>query len=178
MREAAAGPQALVEGVFAGVAERRMADVVHQGQGLDQILVQPQGPADRAGDRRHFLRVREPRAMVVAHVAGEDLHLPAQAAEGARMHDPVAVALERPAIRMLGLGMLAAPRIGAMQGITGQQHPLALGGGRNERAERGATSVREEGPGGILPASIADLPPVAEVSSWLGGGTALAEKPT
>ena len=55
-------------------------------------------------------RVRQPRAMVVAQLAGEDLRLGAQPAIGGAVHDAVAIALKRPAIRMLGLGMLAAGR--------------------------------------------------------------------
>jgi hypothetical protein len=43
--------------------------------------------------------------MVVAHVAGEDLRLMAQAAKGCAMDDAIAIALIRTSIRMPGLGM-------------------------------------------------------------------------
>jgi hypothetical protein len=129
VREPAVIGQALIERVLAGMSKRRMANVVKQGQRLDQVLVQPQRSADRASDRRHLMRVGQPRAVIVAHLAGEDLHLAAQAAERAAMHDPVAVALERPAIAMLRLGVPAAARVGAVHRIGRQQGRFTLGGG-------------------------------------------------
>ena len=44
--------QRLVERLLAGVAERRMAEVVAEPDRLGQVLVQPQRPGDDAGDRR------------------------------------------------------------------------------------------------------------------------------
>jgi len=45
-----------------GMAERRMAKVVGQRQRLRQILVEPQGAGDGAGDLRHLDRVGQPGA--------------------------------------------------------------------------------------------------------------------
>ena len=129
VRKAAVLTQALVERVLAGMAIGRVADIVKQGQGLDQVLIEPQGPADGARDRGDLVGVRKPRAVVVAHVAGEDLHLAAQAAKGRRMDNPVAVALVGPAIGVLGLRMLAATRGGARLRVAGEQGRFALGGG-------------------------------------------------
>ena len=81
-----------------------MPQIVGQRQGLDQIFVQSQRPADRAGDRGHLQRVRQPRAMVVAQLAGKDLRLRTQPAIRRTVDDAVAVALERAAVRMPRLG--------------------------------------------------------------------------
>ena len=105
--ESAVIAEAFVEHVFARVAEGRVAKVVGDSERFDEIFVEPQGAGDGAGDRRDFQRVREPRAMVVAHLAGEDLRLVAQAAEGGAVQDAVAVALVRSAIRMRRLGIAA-----------------------------------------------------------------------
>ena len=77
---------------------------------------------DNRGD---FQRVRQPGAVIVAQFAGEDLRLGAQPAIGRTMHDAVAVALKRTAIRMVGLRMLAPALIGAVHGVGGQQNRLA-----------------------------------------------------
>src|SRR5262245_4806873 len=97
-----------------------MADVVSEGESFDQILVEPQRATDGAGDGRDFERVRQSRAMVIAHAAGEDLSLVSQAAERAGMDDAVAVTLVWVAIRMRRLGMRAAGGIGGVHGIRRQ----------------------------------------------------------
>ncbi len=45
----ASAAQAVVEGLFSGVAERRMADVVGQRQRLSQFRVQPQSARPECG---------------------------------------------------------------------------------------------------------------------------------
>ena len=46
VRKAAIAPQALVERVFAGVAERRMTEVVNQAERFDEIFVQAKARAN------------------------------------------------------------------------------------------------------------------------------------
>ena len=75
------------------MAERRVADVVGQGDGFGQVFVQPQPAGDGAGDLRDFERVREPGAVVVVDAGDEDLRLAGHAAEGGAVDDPLAVAL-------------------------------------------------------------------------------------
>jgi hypothetical protein len=55
----------LVEFAFAGVAKRRMADIVCQGQSFRQFAVQPERGTDRARDLRDFERVRQAIAKMV-----------------------------------------------------------------------------------------------------------------
>ena len=103
--EAAERREALVERALAGVAERRMAEVVGQRQRLGEILVEAERAGERAGDLRHFERVGEPGAVMVALVEDEDLGLVLEAAEGGGMDDAVAVAAEGAAALAGGLGM-------------------------------------------------------------------------
>ena len=107
--EAAVDRQAVVERALAGVAERRMAEIVRQRQRLSQVLVEAERARQRAGDLRHFQRMREPRAVMVALVIDEDLRLVCEAAEGGRMDNAVAVAAEIVAGRARRLRHSAGP---------------------------------------------------------------------
>ena len=82
-----------VQNGFALVAERRMAEVVRERDGLGEIGVQPQRAGDVARDGGDFNRVRQPRAEVVAGAVEKNLRLVFQPAEGARVDHAVAVAL-------------------------------------------------------------------------------------
>src|SRR5262249_10481338 len=91
--------------LLAGVAERGMAEIVSQRQGLGEILVESECAADRARDLRHFEGVGLARSIVVALVIDKDLRLVRQPAERGRMDDAVAVALKRRAHRVLWFRM-------------------------------------------------------------------------
>ena len=72
----------LVQCALARVAERRMAEIVAEGDRLGEILVQLQRTRDGARDARDLQRVGQARAVVVALRLEEDLGLMFQAAEG------------------------------------------------------------------------------------------------
>jgi len=115
-----------VERLLAGMAERRVAEIVSERHGLAEILVEAQRAADGAGDLRHLKRMRQPRPVVITLVIDEDLRLVLQPAERRRMDDAVAVALERAARGILALGMqpaAALPRQGGVrrQGLASPQ---------------------------------------------------------
>jgi len=121
MFESAEIHHAFVQRVLAGVAERRMAEIMRETDGLGQILVQLQGVRNGARDLRDFDGVREPGSIQVAFVIDEHLGLVDQAAEGGGMHDAVAVALVfrticrlrfsiAPAARMLIVGRIGRQR--------------------------------------------------------------------
>ena len=74
-----------------------MAEVVRQRQRLGEILVEAERAGQRAGDLRHFERMGEPGAVMVALVEHEHLGLVLEAAEGGGMDHPVAIAAERAA---------------------------------------------------------------------------------
>ena len=117
----------LVERLLARVAERGVAEVVPERDRLGQILVQPQGPGDGAGDAGGLERVREPRAVVVALRVDEDLRLVLEAPERLAVDDPVAVALERrPEPAFLFLRMRTPARLVGAHGARGKPHLLLL----------------------------------------------------
>ena len=94
------------------MAERRMAEVVRQRQRFREVLVEPELPGQRAGDLRHFERMGQPGAIMVALVEHEDLGLVLEAAKGGGMDDPVAIAPKRAAGLARRLGITAAPGCG------------------------------------------------------------------
>jgi len=85
-----------------------VADVVYQRQRLGQIFIQAQRRGHRAGDLRDFDGVSQAVAEVVGKARREDLGLGFQAAKCARVDNAIAVALERVAVGVLGLGITAA----------------------------------------------------------------------
>ena len=119
--------QAGVQRFLSRVAKRRMPQVVRQGQRLDQVFVQPQGPAERAGDRGDFDRMGQSSAMIIACFAGKYLRLGAQSPIGGAMHDPIAITLKRTAVGMQRLGVLPPATGRAMHGVGRKQRALALG---------------------------------------------------
>ena len=102
--------QALVERVLAGVAERRVAEVVGERNRLAQVLVQAQRPRHRARQLRDLERVGQPGAKQVAFVVQEHLRLVDEAPKRAAVDDAIAVALEVVARRRGRLGMAAPAR--------------------------------------------------------------------
>ena len=120
MVEAAFIPHRGVERPFAGMAERRMAEVVGKGESLSQILVDVERPGHGAGDLRHFEAMGEPGAVMIALVIDEDLRLVGQPAESGRMQDAVAVAgIKRPR-GAGGFRHEAAPALALIRGIRRQ----------------------------------------------------------
>ena len=119
MVEAAVIGEARGQGVLAGVAERRVAEIVAESGGLGEILVEAQIPGDRAGDLGHLDGVGQPGSKMVALLVHEHLGLVRQAPESGGMDDAVAVALiggargrgglgEQPPARFLGIGGIFA----------------------------------------------------------------------
>src|SRR5690349_12256513 len=83
-----------IEGLFPGVAEWRMADVVNQCERLSQIGVQPQGRSNRARDLGDLYGVGKPVAEVVGTSVRKNLSLVFQTAKCAGMDDAVAIPLK------------------------------------------------------------------------------------
>ena len=72
--------QALAQSVLPGVAEGRVAQVMAHGNGLRQVLVEPQRPGDGSGDAADLQGVGHPGAVVVALGLQKHLRLVHQAA--------------------------------------------------------------------------------------------------
>src|SRR5436190_12916168 len=116
-----------------------MAQVMRERDGFGEILVQPQGARDVPRNARDLDGVGEPRAQMVAGAVEKNLCLVFQPAEGARMNDAVAVALEmRAPLGRLFL-VFAPARLGAELRVRREELPLAgfefeAGGGHQECA--------------------------------------------
>ena len=111
--------------ILAGMAERRMAEVVGQAQGLGQIFVQAERARDRPPDLRDLQAVRQAHPVMIAVGRDEDLRLVTKPPEGDRMDQPVAVALEN---------IAWAARAAAVLGVEPAAGSFGTGG--NERRKR------------------------------------------
>ena len=120
----ASGDQ-VVEHALAGVAERRVAQIVAQRDGLGELLVQLQHLGDGSRDLRHLQRVGEAGPVVIARGREEHLRLVLQAPERLAVHDAIAIALKRRAHVVLGLLALAPARFRALGRLRRQDLPLA-----------------------------------------------------
>ena len=118
--------QQFIELSFSRVAERRVPDVVHQGQGLGEIGVEFERSGDGARNLRDFQRVREAVAEMVGIARGEDLRFCFEAAERPRMDHAIAVARVVVAVRMRRFGITPAARFRCVHRIGGQCHGTIL----------------------------------------------------
>ena len=148
-------PGALVEDVvqepLAGVAKRRVADVVAQRDGLDEVQVEPQRQADVSRHAAHELHVQATARDVVVCAQREDLRLAREAVVGRQVDDLLGVTHEGGALgratialnvkastgRRVGRGM-RAERAGAPLGENGLGHV-----GRKAASKLGGAEVHE-----------------------------------
>jgi hypothetical protein len=115
--ETAVAIEAFIEGAFAGMAERRMAEIVRQRQRLGEVFLEAEPPRQRPGDLRYLERMRQPGPVMIALVEHEYLGLVLEAAERGGMDHPVAVAAERAAALARRLVELPSPAAGGIAGI-------------------------------------------------------------
>ena len=109
-----------VQRVLSGMAERRVAQVVRQRQRFGQVLVQPKGAGDGAGDLGDLDAVGQPGAVEIALVVDEDLGLVLQFSKRGAVDDAVAVALPGGPGFRLRLMVQPAARRGGGDGIASQ----------------------------------------------------------
>ena len=102
-----------VEHGFAFVAERRMAEVMRQGNRFGQVFIELQRAGDVPRNRGDFHGVRQARAQMIAGAVEKNLGFVFEPAEGARMDDAVAVALVLGAPFGRRFLVLSPARIGA-----------------------------------------------------------------
>jgi hypothetical protein len=100
IKAAAVGAHQFVEFSFAGMAEGRVTDVVHEGERLYEFRVDAQGGGHCPGNLSDFERVGQPIAKVVGKARAEDLSFGFETPESAGMDDAVAVARVFAAVRM------------------------------------------------------------------------------
>jgi len=104
----AEGVHLAVEFGLAGMAERRMTQIVGQRERLGKVGVEAENPGHGAGNLRHFQSMCQAVAEVIGKSSCKNLRLGFEAAEGARVNHTVAVALEGGAIGMFRFGIAAA----------------------------------------------------------------------
>ena len=75
MFEPSMSPHAFGQHLFAGMSERRMTQVVSQGDGLRQIFIERQRPGDGAADRRDLDGMGQARPQMIARAVQEHLGL-------------------------------------------------------------------------------------------------------
>ena len=124
--EAAVRGHAVVERVLPGVAEGRVAEVVREGDGFGQVLVELQRAGDGARQLRDLDRMREPGAEQVAFVVEEHLRLVDEPAKSGRVDDAVAVALKVVARRRGRDGVAPPARSGGVAGVARQGHGFLI----------------------------------------------------
>ena len=101
-----------VQRVLAVVPERRVAEVVGQAGGVDDVGIGAELGADLAADLGHLERVGQPGAREVVLARADDLGLGRQAAKRERVQHPGPVAGELAA--PAGLGDIALVRLGEL----------------------------------------------------------------
>ena len=89
----AAGHQ-LVKGPLTGMSERGVPQIVSQGDGLGQVLVEGKRPGNGSGDSGDLQGVGHSGAVVVALGLEKDLGLMLQPPEGLGVHDPIHIPLK------------------------------------------------------------------------------------
>ncbi len=125
--EAAEGAHAGIECVLAGMAERRMAQVVREADCLGQRLTEPERYGNRATYLGDFEGMREARTIQVAFVIDEDLGLVHQPPESGGVDDAIAIPLVFAAPGGRRFRVPAAPRLPLVGGVRGEpaaSHPL------------------------------------------------------
>src|SRR5262245_13756525 len=93
-----------VDDALAGVAERRVPQVVAECNGFRQFFMKAENLRDGSGNLRYLERMCEARPIVVAGRREEHLCLVLEASECLAVDDPVAIALKCRTNVVLGLG--------------------------------------------------------------------------
>src|SRR5258708_23115651 len=102
-----------------------MAQVVREADALDEIEVGAERCRNTAPNLRHFQRMSEARAVIIALVVDEDLRFIFQPPKCCRVQDAVTIFLKDRSIGVLVLWKLATSRVGALDSIR-REHLLFL----------------------------------------------------
>jgi len=104
------------------MAERRVAQVVSQGDRLNQIFIEPQASPHGAPQLGHFQGMCEPRAKQIPLMVHEDLSLVDQTTKRRAVDDAIAVALILAAGRRCRFRMPPATTVRRVAGVRGEWH--------------------------------------------------------
>ena len=103
------------------VAKRGVSQVMAQSDSLGQVLVEPQGPGNGAGDAVDLQGVGHPGAVVVPLGLEEDLGLVLEAAKRLAVHNAVDVPLKAGTDGALLFLALPAPTLVGAAGVGGEE---------------------------------------------------------
>ena len=111
---------ALVEGILARMAERRVSQIMRETDCFGQHFVEIERARDGARNLRHFERMSQPSPVKISLVVDENLGFVHQPAERRGMDDPVAIALVFRAVRRRRFGVAPASRLFVAGGVRGE----------------------------------------------------------
>jgi len=103
------------------MTEGRVAQVVRQRHGAGQVFVGGKRAGQAAGQLRHFQRMGQAGAEIVAFMFHENLGLVLEAAKGCGMDDAVMIAAVAAAGGAFGFRVKTAPAGGGGGGIAGMR---------------------------------------------------------
>ncbi len=109
--KAAVGSHQSVEHTLTGMAERRMTEVVGEGDGLGEVAIEAEGLGDGASNLRRLESMSKTGAVVVTFMIDEYLGFVFEATERGAVNNTIAIALEAGAHRMRRLRHAAAASI-------------------------------------------------------------------
>src|SRR5258708_24066468 len=112
--------------LLAGMAERRVPEVVAEHQALREVLVEGEAAGHAAPDLRTLQAVGEAGAVVVALVVDEHLRLVLQPAERGAVDDAVPVALVAGAVGVVRLQVPPPAALGAAHAVGSEEPVLPL----------------------------------------------------
>ena len=112
---------AFIQRVLPRVAKWRVAQVMRQADGFDQILVNLQSAGDRSPQLCDFQRVREASAKQIALMVQKDLGFVDEAAKRSGMDNPIAITLEFGSGRRTGLRVTAPARVSRIASVVEEQ---------------------------------------------------------
>ena len=115
----------LIYHALAGVAERRMSEIVAQRNRFGELFVQTQDFRNRSRDLRDLERVRQARSIVIACRREEHLRLVLEPTERFAVDDAVAIPLKCWSDVVFGLGTEPAARLRALGCLRGEDVALA-----------------------------------------------------
>ena len=113
-----------VKGALTRMAKGSVAQIMPKGDGLGQVLIQPQRAGDRARDLGHLKRMGQPGAVVIALRREEYLCFLLQPAEGLAVENTIPVALEAGPDRVLRQRQAAAQTVRAQGRAAAQGLPF------------------------------------------------------
>ena len=113
-----------LQAAFSGMAERRVAEIVVEGDGFAEFFIEVKAFAKRAGDLRDFNAVGQAGSVVFALMIGKDLRFAVQTAKSRGVNQSVTVALKRRADDIGKIGVKPAAALVRRSGVGCEFHQI------------------------------------------------------